>query len=184
MDAAHLKTGEPGQARTRKADEVLPQVYEELRKLAASKLARERAPQTLQATALVHEAWLKVSGERGGCWERTSFYLAAAEAMRRILIDRVRKKQTVKRGAGAEHVAFLDSQVVLNVPDEKLLAINEALDRLSHEDAPAAELVQLRYFVGLNMREAADALEISERSAHRIWSFARAWLRRELDKNA
>jgi len=164
------------------AHEVLPQVYEELRRLAASKLARESGHQTLQATALVHEAWLKVSSEDHNRWERTQFYVAAATAMRRILIDRVRHKRRAKRGGGLEHAQLLESQIAINVPDEELLAIDEALESLAREDGLGADLVQLRYFVGFNMQESADALGISVRSAHRVWSFARAWLRRELQK--
>ena len=163
--------------------EVLPKVYEELRQLAASKMARERGNQTLQATALVHEAWLRVNAQKKDQWERTDFYLAAATAMRRILIEQVRRKRAAKRGNEPERETFFESQFALKVPDDELLAVHEALDQLAKEDAPAAELVQLRYFAGFNMQEAADALGISVRSAHRMWVFAKAWLRRELESS-
>lgn len=163
------------------AGEMLPNVYQELRQLAASKMAREWRDQTLQPTALVHEAWMKVAASEA-TWERTSFFRAAAHAMRQILIDKARQKLATKRGGGRANEELFESQIVLEAPAEELLALNEALDRLAAEDDQAAELVQLRYFVGFNMQEAADAMGISVRSAHRVWVFAKAWLKRELNE--
>jgi RNA polymerase sigma factor (TIGR02999 family) len=169
---------------TRAADQLLPLVYEELRKLAAAKMAREQPGQTLQPTALVHEAWLRLVGDGapqfGG---RGHFFAAAAEAMRRILIDRARQKRSLKRGAGAERVdlELLDRlEVAVAADDDTLLAIDEALTKLAGEDAESAEFIQLRFFAGMTNDEAARAQGIPERTARRHWSFARAWLHREL----
>ena len=165
------------------SDELLPKVYEELRQLAASKMARERGDHTLQATALVHEAWLKVNAQRKDHWQRTEFYLAAAEAMRRILIDRARGKNRQKRGSGIVHEELFESQVENAAPEEQLLAVDAALEQLALEEPRAADLVKLKYFAGFTMQETAEALGIAERTAHRLWSFARAWLRREIEKD-
>jgi RNA polymerase sigma factor (TIGR02999 family) len=164
------------------AEKLLPLVYEELRKLAAHNMARERAGHTLQPTALVHEAWLRLAGERKQEWAgRAQFFSAAAEAMRRILVERARRHQALKRGGGSEHQPFDEERIAENLPSDDLLAVHEALDRLAAEDAPAAELVKLRYFGGLSMPEAAEALGVPQRSLERLWAFAKAWLRREID---
>jgi RNA polymerase sigma factor (TIGR02999 family) len=163
------------------ADELLPRVYEELRKLAAHKMAGEAAGHTLQATALVHEAWLRLGGPQQRSWQnRAHFFSAAAEAMRRILVEHARRKQSLKRGGGAGHDELDESALVLAAPPDELLAVHEALDRLAVEDPSAAELVKLRYFVGMTMDEAASALGIAHRTAERLWSYARVWLRREI----
>jgi RNA polymerase sigma factor (TIGR02999 family) len=170
--------GEPGAA-----EELLPLVYQELRRLAAHKMASERAGHTLQATALVHEAWLRLAGEQKTDWAgRAQFFSAAAEAMRRILVERARKHLSLKRGAGGEHQSLDDLNIAAEFPSDELLAVNESLDRLAAEDPSAAELVKLRYFAGLSMSEAAVALGVSQRSLERLWTFAKAWLRKEIVK--
>ena len=162
----------------------MPLVYDELRRIAAHKMAGESAGHTLQATALVHEAWLRLAGSNQKSWEnRAHFFGAAAEAMRRILVDSARRKQSQKRGSGAERVDLQDSALVLAAPAEELLAVHEALDRLTAEDSQAAELVKLRYFVGMNMEEASSALGLAKRTAENLWSYARAWLHREIRKS-
>ena len=163
------------------AERLLPLVYEELRKLAANRMSRETPGQTLQATALVHEAWLRLAGEGREQWAgRAQFFAAAAEAMRRILIDRARKQQAAKRGGNAEHESLEESQIAQVVPTEEILAVHEALDRLAQVDPISADLVKLRYFVGLTMPEAAEALGLPLRNVERLWTFARAWLLREI----
>ncbi len=159
----------------------LPLLYSELRQLAAARIAAESGTQTLQPTALVHEAWLRLTTAGQGNWENAAhFFAAAAEAMRRILIDRARRKHALKRGAGAERIALDRVDVAIQTDEQSLLAIDEALEKLAHEDTQCAELVKLRFFVGLSYEEAAQALGISERTAKRYWTFARAWLYREL----
>lgn len=168
------------------ANRLLPLVYEELRQLAAQKMARENPGQTLQATALVHEAWLRLSGDRQNTWQsRAHFFAAAAEAMRHILIDNARRKNALRHGGQAERVNLdLDSlELAAGMEDEQLLALHEALDALAVRDAVKAELVKLRFFVGLTMAEAAEVLGISEPTVKRYWAYARAWLFREI-KNA
>jgi RNA polymerase sigma factor (TIGR02999 family) len=165
------------------AHELLPLVYEELRKLAAARMASEWDTSTLQPTALVHEAWLRLVGTEQPNWKsRGHFFAAAAEAMRRILIDRARRKQSLKRGARAERLDLDRVDVAIQADEKSLLAMNEALEKLEVEDPQSAELVKLRFFVGLNYQEAAQTLGISERSAKRCWAFARAWLYRELSQ--
>lgn len=165
------------------AHELLPLVYEELRKLAAARMATEWDTSTLQPTALVHEAWLRLVGSEQPNWKnRGHFFAAAAEAMRRILIDRARRKQSLKRGARAERLDLDQVDVAIQADEESLLAMNDALGKLMVVDPQSAELVKLRFFVGLNYQEAAQALGISERSAKRSWAFARAWLYRELSQ--
>ena len=160
------------------ADQLLPLVYDELRKLAAARMASEKPGQTLQATALVHEAWLKLNGSNRQVWRgRSHFFGAAAEAMRRILIDKARQKASLKRGQQQSAEDLHESQIALVAPPNEILAVHDALDALSAEDATAAEVVKLRYFVGLTIPEIAEALEISPRSADRHWMFARAWLK-------
>jgi RNA polymerase sigma factor (TIGR02999 family) len=166
------------QGDARAAEELLPLVYEELRKLAAHKMAHEAAGQTLQPTALVHEAWLRLAGEEKERWAgRAQFFAAAAEAMRRILIERARRRRAQKRGGDFEHQPLEESRIELAAPADEILAVHDALDRLAAEDSQAADLVKLRYFVGMNMPEAAAALGMPQRSAERLWTFARAWLR-------
>lgn len=163
------------------ADALLPLVYGELRKLAASKMARENPGQTLQPTALVHEVWLKLAGPDLPQWkDRAHFFHAAAEAMRRILIDKARSKAALKRGSNQVAEELHESRIEYGAPTEEMLAVHAALDRLNAEDHLAAEVVKLRYFVGLTIPEIAGALGISPRSADRHWMFARAWLQREI----
>ncbi len=167
-----------GQGDSKAAEELVPLVYDELRRLAAHKMAAESPAHTLQPTALVHEAWLRLSGPGQPRWEnRAHFFGAAAEAMRRILVDHARRKQSQKRGAGAVREELHDSVLVLTAPPDELLAVHEALDELAATDPPAAELVKLRYFVGMTMEEAASALGLSKRTAEGLWTYARVWLR-------
>jgi RNA polymerase sigma factor (TIGR02999 family) len=167
------------------AEQLLPLVYDELRRLAAEKLARERPGQTLQATALVHEAYLRlVEVEKAQCWNsRGHFFGAAAEAMRRVLIDRAREKQSGKRGGKRKRVNFEEAEAVTTAPPEALLSLDEALERLNERDPIAGKLVKLRYFAGLSVQQAADMLGLSRANAYRHWTFARAWLRCELTTN-
>ena len=161
------------------SEELLPVVYDELRRLAAGKMSGESSGHTLQATALVHEAWLRLSDPDQADWDnRAHFFGAAAEAMRRTLVDHARKKLAAKRGGGAVHEELDESSVAIAVPPDELLAVHEALDRLEAEHPQAAELVKLRYFVGLTMDEAAVALGMGKRSAEGLWTFARVWLHR------
>jgi len=162
------------------AEQLLPLVYEELRKLAASKMAREAPGQTLQATALVHEAWLKLAGGEAVAFNgKAHFFGAAAEAMRRILIDRARRKAAQRHGGGQQRVDVEEIQIAAPGPDDELLAVNEALDKLAAQDPAKAELVKLRFFTGLTIEQAAEALGISEPTAKRWWAYARAWLYEE-----
>ena len=162
------------------ADQLLPLVYDELRKLAAQKLAQEKPGQTLEATALVHEAYLRLVGADGGlCYkDRGHFFAAAATAMRRILIDNARRKQTEKRGGGLQRHE-LDGLAVPE-PDQELLALDEALEKLTATDPVKARLVELRYFAGLTGDQAAEVLGISPTTADRHWAYARAWLQAEV----
>jgi RNA polymerase sigma factor (TIGR02999 family) len=158
-------------------DELLPLVYDELRLLAAQKLSHEAPGQTLQATALVHEAYLRLVGDEPQSWQnRGHFFAAAAEAMRRILVEKARSRRCAKRGGGIERVDLNDALRAVETSPEGLLALDEALTSLGHEDPEAAELVKLAYFGGLNLEQAAEVLGISGRSAYRHWAFARAWL--------
>ena len=167
------------------ADQLLPIVYEELRKLAAARMANEVQGHTLQPTALVHEAWLRLVQAGDQTWQnRGHFFAAAAEAMRRILIDLARRKHALKRGAGAERIDLDRVDIAVEADEETLLRVNDALEKLTAEDAQAAELVKLRFFVGLDYEEAAQTLGISERSAKQCWSFARAWLYHELSHHS
>jgi RNA polymerase sigma factor (TIGR02999 family) len=172
-----IEQGDP-----RAADQLLPLVYDELRKLAAQKLAQENPGQTLQATALVHEAYLQlVDAERRRLWQnRGHFFAAAAEAMRRILIDSARRKRRAKHGGGQHRLDLDDAGDAIAPPVEDLLALDEALERLVTEDPVSADLVKLRYFAGLSIDEAAEALGMSPRTADRRWAYARAWLRQEM----
>jgi len=169
------------EGRSEDAEALLPMVYEELRRIAASRMALEAPGHTLQPTALVNEAWARLFGGNEQRFEgRAHFFSAAAEAMRRILVESARRKRSLKRGAGAEHVEFLDSLAPQTMPSEELLAVDEALDLLAAEDPTAADLVKLKYFVGMKMDEVAVALGLSLRNAERIWAYARAWLRRKI----
>ena len=164
------------------ADELIPLVYQELRRLAAARLAGEPSGQTIQATVLVHEAYLRLVGaEAPQPWNsRGHFFGAAAEAMRRILVENARRKSSQKRGAGAEKVDWSELELAVGGEDERILAVNEALEKLAQEDAQAAELVKLRFFGGLSGEETAAALGLPVRTASRLWAYARAWLYREL----
>jgi RNA polymerase sigma factor (TIGR02999 family) len=167
------------------AEALLPLVYEELRRLAAQKLSQEKPGQTLQATALVHEAWLRLAGpsRRVGepKWEGARhFFSAAAEAMRRILIENARHKARVRHGGGCDRVHLDEVEIASPLPDGELLALHEALDRLAALDPRAAELVKLRFFAGLTQQQAADLLGLSRSTADRAWVFARAWLYDEI----
>ncbi len=164
---------------SRAIDELLPAVYQELRQLAAQKLSRERPGQTLQATALVHEAYLRLVGAQGQDWKgRTHFFNAAAEAMRRILIENARRKHRLKRGGGQNRLDADEAEIVAETPSEDLLALDEALARLEAADRTKADLVKLRYFAGLTIEQAAEVLGISPTAAKRHWTYARAWLYR------
>ena len=168
-----------GQAR---ADELLPLVYEELRKLAAARMAHESPGQTLQPTALVHEAWLRLVGDANPKFDgRAHFFAAAAEAMRRILIDNARRKRALRHGGGQARVDIQEIEIAAATRDDELLAVHEALDKLAAEDAGLAELVKLRFFVGLTNKEAAAVLGISEPTIERRWAFARAWLYQQIE---
>jgi RNA polymerase sigma factor (TIGR02999 family) len=176
-----IEQGDP-----RAAEQLLPLVYDELRKLAEIRLAQEKPGHLLQATALVHEAYLRIvasskNEKPNGCaevWDnRGHFFAAAAEAMRRILVDEARRRQAIKRGGLQNRVELPESRLVAPMPDDELLALHEALDELAKVDASAAALVRLRFFAGLTTAEAAEALDISVRSAHDLWTYARSWLR-------
>jgi len=166
------------------ADELLPLVYEELRRLAARKIAQEPPGQTLQATALVHEAYLRLVGTEEPGWDnRGHFFAAAAEAMRRILVDNARRKKSLRCGGDQKQVDLNEAILAdhSNVSSEYLIALDRALTKLSEEDSIKADLVKLRYFAGLTIEQTAKALGISEATAKRYWTYARAWLVREID---
>lgn len=167
----------------RAAEELLPLVYDELRKLAAARMAGEKPGETLQATALVHEAYLRLVGPTGDArWQnRGHFFAAAAEAMRRILIDNARRKAAGKHGGGLKRQGLEPDVAAAPEPREDLLALDEALNQLAELDPLKADLVKLRYFVGMSLPEAAAALNLSERTAGRHWAFARAWLRSAME---
>ena len=178
-----LRRVQQGEAKV--AEELLPLVYQELRRLAARKMANELPSQTLQPTALVHEAWLRLGGDEQETWEnRAHFFGAAATAMRRILVDRARRKLCQRHGGGQERVDVAEVEIAAptETPDE-LLALHEALDRFALEDPAKAEFVQLRYFVGLSLEESARALGVSLATAKRWWQYARAWLKVEMRKS-
>ncbi len=176
-----LKAIERGEANA--TNELMRVVYDELRLMAAQKMAREAPGQTLQATALVHEAWLKLGGDGQQNWQnRAHFFAAAAEAMRRILIDNARRKRAERHGGGLERVDADEVEVASNEHEDQLIAVHEALDRFAAHDSMKAELVKLRYFVGLTTQQAAEVLGISEPTAKRYWAYARAWLFREISE--
>ena len=179
-----LQRAEQGDAQA--AGQILPLVYDELRRLAAAKMARESPGQTLQPTALVHEAWLRLGGDAQPSWRnRAHFFAAAAEAMRRILIDHARRKHAIRHGGHLEKVSANATGFDLAAPElggAELLLLNEALDNLAAHDARKAELVKQWYFIGLTVEEAAEAMGISTRTALRDWAYARAWLVIEMDR--
>lgn len=163
------------------AEQLLALVYGELKRIAAQKMAFEAAGHTLQPTALVHEAWLNLVGEGDAHFEnRAHFFASAAEAMRRILIDWARRKKAIKRGSGAAREELKEGHWIENVRSDELLAVDEGLDLLEKEDPAAAQLIKLRYFVGMNMEETASTMGMPLRSAERIWTYARTWLRRQI----
>lgn len=164
------------------ADELLPLVYDELRRIAAYKMAQELPGHTLQPTALVHEAWLRLVGDDIPKFEGSAhFFAVAAEAMRRILIEAARRKRSLKRGGAFARTELYESQLIQSTPTEEMLAVDEALDLLAAEDPEAANLVKLRYFVGMTMAESATALGLPVRNVERLWAYARAWLRRKIE---
>lgn len=159
------------------SEELMAQVYQELRRIAAARMARESAGQTLQATALVHEAWLRLFNSNAGGWQnRAHFFAAAALAMRRILIERARRKMSAKRGERAEHVSIEDMDIAQTQPDERVLLIDEALERLQKKDTELAQVVVLKFFGGLTNVEVAEILKVTERTVQNKWVFAKAWL--------
>ena len=168
---------------TATAEAILPLVYEELRRLAAARMADEPSGQTLQPTALVHEAWLRLAGENHPWANRRQFFAAAAEAMRRILIERARKRHRPKHGGDLHQTSLEALDVADTTDDETLLLVHEALDRLAAQDPEAAELIKLRFFTGLSNVEAAEVLGLSERTAKRTWAYARAWLYEEIRRS-
>ena len=171
---------EKGDARA--ADELLPLVYQELRKLAAQRMKQEKPGQTLQATALVHEAYIRLVGTESQDWNsRAHFFAAAAEAMRRILIENARRKKRLKHGGGRQRVDLNKVDLSIDGPSDELIALDEALAKLAIEDPVKAELVKLRYFAGLTVEQTAEILKISRATADRYWSYARAWLFAEIN---
>lgn len=165
------------------ADRLLPLVYEELRRLAAHKMSHELPGQTLQATALVHEAYIRLVGSETQNWGgRTHFFAAAAETMRRILIDNASRKQRLKRGDGRQKINLDDMELAIEEQSEDVLALDEALIKLASKEPAAANLVKLRYFAGLTLEQAAEMLDVSCRTADRYWAYARAWLYNEMRK--
>jgi len=175
-----IERGEP-----QATDELLPIVYEELRSLAAQQLSNENPGHTLQATALVHEAYLKLVGGGGeqGWNSRGHFFAAAAEAMRRILVDRARRRSAQKRGGGMQRIDLGGLELSVDSDPEQMLALDEALGRLREIDAQAESIVNLRFFAGLTLDQAARSLGVSERTAYRDWAFAKSWLYREMSGN-
>ena len=174
---AQIDSGDP-----QAAEQLLPLVYDELRKLAAAKLSHEMPGQSLEATALVHEAYLRlVDVPQAQQWNsRGHFFAAAAEAMRRILVEQARRRKSAKRGGEAGHEELHESAIAAPRPADELLAVDEVLDQLAAVDPVAANLVKLRFFVGLNSSETAAALGISVRSAHDVWAYARSWLHQKI----
>ena len=175
-----VERGEP-----QAAEELLPLVYDELRRLAASQMAHEKLGQTLQATALVHEAWLRLTGGEERKWEnRRHFFNAAAEAMRRILVDNARHKSRLRHGGHLERVAIEEVDVATRSDEQTVLRVNDALEELEIKDPVCAGLVKLRFFAGLSNHQAAETLGLSERTAKRNWAYARAWLSQRLRRSA
>jgi RNA polymerase sigma factor (TIGR02999 family) len=177
-----LQAIEQGEAQA--SDELLPLVYDELRRLAAHRMANEAAGHTLQPTALVHEAWLRLAGNDSSAQfaNRAHFFAAAAEAMRRILIERARRKGAGKRGGDWQRIDLDKVEIAVEADDDTLLLVNEALEKLAQEDPSAAEMAKLRFFGGLTLEEAGQVLGVTERTANRYWAFARVWLFDELSR--
>jgi RNA polymerase sigma factor (TIGR02999 family) len=172
-----------GQGQPVSAEDLLPLVYNELRRVAAARLAQERPGQTLQATALVHEAWLRLNATGQDQWKNSRhFFAAAAEAMRRILVENARRKRCLKHGGDLQRVSMTDVQLPAPMPDEELLRLDDALEKLTAVNPRAAEVVKLCFFTGLTQAEAAQALGISVATAERTWTFARAWRLREMKR--
>ena len=166
------------------ADQLLPLVYDELRKLAAAKMAQEAPGQTLQPTALVHEAWLRLTGNPNTHWNgRAHFFGAAAEAMRRILIEHARRKHAARHGGGQARLDIQEIEIASPARDDELLAVSDALEKFAARDKQKAELVKLRYFVGLTTAEAAEVLGVSVPTADRWWNYSRAWLFEEMERS-
>jgi RNA polymerase sigma factor (TIGR02999 family) len=166
------------------AEELLPLVYDELRRLAAARMAQESSGQTLQPTALVHEAWLRLAGPNETRWNnRGHFFGAAAEAMRRILVENARRKMRLKHGGGQMRIDLNQVDLATASDDETVVAVSEALDKLARRDPLGAELIRLRFFAGFSNAEAAKLLGLPERTAKRTWSYARAWLYEEVRKS-
>jgi len=167
------------------SEQLLPLVYEELRRLAAARMLQEAAGHTLQPTALVHEAWLRLTGGQNQSWQnRAHFFGAAAEAMRRILIERARRKSRLKRGSGQALLDIADLDVMAAMPDDKVLLVDEALAQLQAEDPEKARIVSLKFFAGLTNEQVAELLNLNERTVRRQWNFARAWLFDRITKPA
>jgi len=179
-DVTHILNAiEKGDAKA--ANKLLPLVYEELRRLAAHKMSHESPSQTLQATALVHEAYIRLIGEEAQNWNnRGHFFAAAAEAMRRILVENARRKKSLKYGGDRQRVNIDDQEIGIKMPSDDVVALDEALTKLSEKDHEVAELVKLRCFAGLTLDQVAKIQGISRRTAGSYWSYARAWLRREI----
>ena len=170
-----------GRGKNQASEELLPLVYNELRRIAADRMARESAGQTLQATALVHEAWLRMVSDGDRSWQnRAHFFGAASEAMRRILIDRARRKSSLKHGGGNEHLNIEGLELAETTPDDKVLLVNEALKQLEASQPERARVVVLKYFGGLTNKEVAETLDIGERSVDRHWMCAKNWLFRKI----
>ena len=174
------------QGRSAAASDLLPLVYAELRRLASHRLGREKSGQTLQPTALVHEAYIRLVGEAEVKWDgRAHFFAAAAEAMRRILIENARRRQSLKRGGAVQQHALADEDAIVDLEDiDELLDLDVALTKLAQDEPELARLVELRYFAGLSVEETAEALDISTRTVKRSWAYARAWLGRELNQES
>ena len=182
MSDSSATTPIQGRTLAQTPEELLTSLYDELRQLAAQKMAREGPGQTLQATALVHEAWLRLGGESQTAWQnRAHFFGAAAEAMRRILIEKARRRRALRRGGQAERVELNETELDVDMQDEQLLELHEALDRLAERNPAKAELVKLKFFAGLTLEEAAKVLGVATPTAKRYWAYARAWLYREIN---
>ena len=171
---------------SRASADLLPKIYEELRKLAAARLTNEKPGQTLQATALVHEAYLRLTGNQTSeSWDgRGHFFAAAAEAMRRILVERARRKKRVRHGGEFRRVDLNDGAVISDAPKDDIIALHEALEKLEHEAPARAELIKLRYFAGLTVQQAAQAMDISVSTAERYWRFGKTWLLAEISEES
>jgi RNA polymerase sigma factor (TIGR02999 family) len=185
MDANQNQTrilaGEPAAALPRPPEELLPLVYEELRKLAASRMAQESSGHTLQATALVHEAWVRLTGGAGRQWaNRAHFFAAASEAMRRVLIENARRKARVKHGGSLMRTELEPLDLAAPSTDEMVLLVNEALERFKAEDSEKEKIVVMKFFGGLTNQEVAESLGVTERTVERQWAYAKAWLYREI----